>query len=254
MKTIVASCFLALIFFSQHAWAENDSSRCNERIVNAAGKHFGLDDFSGQKHVVAAVCKPWPEEQKWMIAAFAYDAGIEYEKTLLLSIMEESGNRIIAAYRGLIQEDAADEVHGDSLRLDTGRYKLSESVRAFGIRARTFQDRCYYEAGGDDKLTLFIREGNALRPVFSENMHYWKFDGPRCHMDPGKAIDDDNVKRTDVRITISVEPTSSNGFADLRLSAKRDDNRKPIGVIVKYNGENYDLKAWKDTFDRWWWQ
>jgi len=180
-----------------------------------------------------------------MIAAFAYDDGTEYEKQLLLAVIEEPNNRIIASYKGVIEEDAVTEVSSYSLRLDTARYTLSKDTRAFGLRLNTFRSRCSYEGGFDDELTLYVVDGRAIRPLFTEKMSHWSFGiGNRCG--------GEDVPRTDANILVAVEPTISNGFADLRLTAIRNDKKKPLSVVVKYNGERYDLKPWKAVFYDWW--
>jgi hypothetical protein len=253
LKTIFAGFLLALVFFSQSAWAENDFNRCNARIVKAVGKHFKLDDFfyhgmdSGS--IIAGVCKQHPQNQQWMIAAFAYDAGVEYEKTLLLSVIDVAKNRVVASYKETIEEDGGVEVHSDSLRLDTGRYNLSKTTRAFGVRLNISKERCGHQGGYSDEFTLFIMKGNTLKPVFSETMHFWAYSSTnRCG---GEENEDD--MQVDANTTLSIEPTSTKGFADLRLIATRSDTKKSISAIVKYNGESYDLKPWKKVYGAWGW-
>jgi hypothetical protein len=195
--------------------------------------------------LVAGICKPWPINRSRVIAAFAYDAGTDYEKQLLLAVIERPSNRVIASYKGVIPEDAVTKVSSYSLRLDTARYTLSKNTRAFGLRLNTFRDRCTYEGGFDDELTLFVVDGQTIRPVLTEIMSHWSYDsGNRCG--------EEDVPRTDTNILISVEPTISNGFADLRLTALRSDKKKPVSAIVKYNGNRYDLKPWRTAFNAWW--
>lgn len=250
----------AVICFGQYALAqtqsEEDASRCSDAVVKRLGKHFGLTDFaypaSGMYPsvengglLVAGICKPWPTNNSRTIAAFAYDAGIEYEKQLLLAVIERPNNRVIASYKGVIPEDAATEVSSYSLRLDTARYTLSKNTRAFGLRLSTFRDRCTYEGGFDDELTLFVVDGQTIRPVLTETMSHWSYGG-------GNRCGGEDVPRTDANTLISVEPTISNGFADLRFTAIRSDKKKPVSAVVKYSGERYDLKQWSTAFNAWW--
>jgi hypothetical protein len=111
--------------------------------------------------LVAGICRPWPADKSKIIAAFAYDGGIEYEKQLLLAIVEGPKNRVIASYKGVISEDAATEVSSYSLRLDTARYTLSKNTRAFGLRLNTFRERCTYEGG----FNLFSSVTLKLQPL-----------------------------------------------------------------------------------------
>lgn len=235
---------------------DESTGRCSNAVVKQVAKHFGLPHFNypapgmypGVENgglIVAGVCKVWPADNAKTLAAFAYDGGTEYEKQLLLAVIERPGNRVIASYKGVVPEDAATEVAADSLKLDTARYALSEATRAFGVRLSTFRDRCGYEGGFDDELTLFVVDGKTIHPVLTETMRHWSYgSGNRCG--------GEDVPHTDANILMSVEPTASHGFADLRLTAHRSDRKKPLSAIVKYNGERYDLKAWKSSFNAWW--
>jgi hypothetical protein len=247
------------MFFGQDALAqsrlEENADRCSDAVVKRLGKHFRLSDFTYPHDengglIVAGVCKPWPTNRSRTIAAFAYDDGTKYEKQLLLAVVEGPNNRVIASYKGVIpEEDAAIEVSSHSLRLDTARYVLSKNTRAFGLRLHMFRDRCSYEGGYDDELTLFILDGQTIRPVLTETMWHWSYDVPHGAGDKCTAATAGvEVSRIDTNTLISVEPTASNGFADLRLTSIRSDEKKPFSTIVKYNGERYDLEPWRTAF------
>ena len=259
-QTVCAYLLSTVICFGQCASArtqsDEDASSCSDSVVKQVGKHFGLTTLSDPasatyprvahgERLVAGVCELWPTNNSRTIAAFAYDVGTEYEKVLFLAVVEGPTNRVIAAYKGVIQEDAPTEVSSYSLKLDTARYTLSKTTRAFGLRLSTFHDRCTFEGGFDDYLTLFVVDGQTIRPVLTETMSHWSYgSGNRCG--------GEDVPRTDANIVISVEPTISNGFADLRLTAKRSDKKNPLSAIVRYDGERYDLKPWSAAFNAWW--
>ncbi|MBP6096006.1 MAG: hypothetical protein KBF58_08725 [Methyloversatilis sp.] len=261
IRKVISACLLATVvcfgkFATAQSRSEDDASRCSDAVVTRLGKHFRLTDFAYPAQgmypsvengglLVAGICKPWPANKSRIIAAFAYDGGIEYEKQLLLAVVEVPDNRVIASYKGVIPEDAATEVSSYSLSLDTARYTLSKSARAFGLRLNTFRDRCTYEGGFDNELTLFVVDGQTIRPVLTETMSHWTYGG-------GNRCSEEEVPRTDANTLIAVEPTISNGFADLRLTAIRSDNKKRVSAIVKYNGERYDLKSWSTAFGAWW--
>ena len=258
---VVFACLLStVICFEQCALAQSrqdeGARRCSDAVVERLGKHFRLSHFAYPEQgmypsvengglLVAGTCKPWPTDKSKVIAAFAYDGGTEDEKQLLLAVVEGSSNRVIASYKSVIPEDAATEVSSHSLKLDTARYTLSKETRAFGLRINTFRERCIYEGGLNDELTLFVVDGQTIRPVLTETMNHWSYDaGNRCS--------GEDVPRTEANVLISVEPTVSNGFADLRLTAIRGDKKNPVSSIVKYNGERYDLKPWSTAFGAWW--
>ena len=251
---------LAVASFSHLAHAQSqpnvESDHCDDVVVKSVGKHFHLRHFAYPRDVnspsvanggliVAGTCKPWPTDTSKIIAAFAYDAGEQYEKQLLLAIVDSQNNRVMASYKGEIDEDALREVRFYSLSLDTARYTLSKTTRAFGLRMNVMEERCGFEGGSGAELTLFVVDGPKIRPVLTETMSRWVYgEGNRCG--------GDEVSQTQADIVISVEPTSSNGFADLRLTAKRSDKKKPLSRIIKYNGERYDLEKWSKAFDAWW--
>jgi len=257
---VISACLLStVVCFGQYTLAQPQSeeyaSRCSDAFVKRFGKHFRLTDFaypapgmspSAEKGgLVAGICKPWPTNKSKIIAAFAYDDGTDYEKQLLLAIVEVPNNRVIASYKDVILEDAATEVSSHSLRLDTARYMLAKDTRAFGLRLNTSRERCGYDGGFNDELTLFVVDGQTIRPVLREVMSRWSYGG-------GNRCGGEDVPRIDANTLISVEPAMSNGFADLRLTAIRSDRRNPVSAIVKYDGKRYDLKPWRAAFGAWW--
>jgi hypothetical protein len=235
-----------------------DKHRCSEPVLDLVGAYAKLDGFSYAQDngaIVAGVCMPWPGNKSRTIAAFAYDAGVADEKTLLLAVVDIYKNRVIAFYTRKLETDAAEWVTDTSLRIDVAPYILSGHTRAFALRTNTFHDRCGYEGGSDDNLTLFVVDGKALRPVLQQTMAYWQIQGIRC------AGGDAEITITTTKAFIAVEPTSTNGFADLRLTAKSgngfddprltpksDRNGKPVSAIIKYTGREYDVSPWKAVF------
>ena len=226
-----------------------DDHGCSDAVTQRIGKYFKLPDFVAPKwrgeRLIAGMCKALPGEPTKLLAAFAYDDGTEYEKQLLLAIVDRPTTRVIASYQGVIAEDGDTTVQRDSLKLDTARYPLSRSTRAFGLRLSTFLDRCGFEAGRGDELTLFVVEGRRIRPVLTEPMSRWRYgQGRRCA--------GETVNTSTVDIQISVAPTHTHGFADLQLTAKRSDGKKPLRATLRYDGRQYALKRWHQTFETWW--
>ena len=242
----VSLCLLAAMLGSEaDAWAHGPSKEgangCEDtfaqRLAHQAG--FTTLDASGGHLVIARDCKAWPGQGSRAIAAFAYDGRIASQKQLAIAVLEGAGRELVASYAGNIPEDSASEVGSSSLTLDTARYQLAKDMRAFGVRLNTFRDRCTYEGGSTDALTLYVVEGRTIRPVFSADMWHWQFGpGNRCG---GES----EVERIDVKVRVSVAPSASNGFADLRLTAVRSDMKVPlVSRIVRYDGDRYDLRPW----------
>lgn len=256
-RTAAHFLLLAIWWHSAATAAPPDQGRCSNATIESVGKHFNRSNFTHPERgmhpsasngglIIASTCKRWPHDPSKTIAAFAYDAEIEYEKALFVAVINSGNDKVIASFEGKIPEDPATEIREDSLWIDTARYKLSATTRAFGISTSMFRDRCTFDGGSDFEETLFVVEGKRLRPVFSGTMSHWSYKGGnRC---AGEA----HVPRTDAAVTIGIEKTSSNGLADLRLTAKRDDNAKALSLMVKYNGRSYDVQSWEKAFDAWW--
>jgi ankyrin repeat protein len=254
---VIVICFFWL---SQSALAQpetEEDKHCSQPVVELVGKHFKIADFAYPRDdmypstenggiIVSGVCKHWPNDNAKIIAAFAFDAGVEYEKQLLVTLVDTTKSQIIAAYKSTIAEDAATEVSSYSLKLDTARYILSKSTRAFGLRTNTSKDRCTYDGGYGDELTLFVVDGERIRPVLDLTMSQWEYGrGNRCS---GFS----EVSRKEANLFISVEPTVSNGFADLLITAKGGDDKTPLRAKIYYDGTHYGLESWQKAFNQWW--
>lgn len=236
---------LIAALFSVSAISKSNDYKCLEDIHGAVSRHLGVDNFLSR--VVDDACKPWPYDRKFLLAAMAYDAGNEYEKSLVVAVIERKTLRVISTYRGVIGEDAVTEAGAGSLQLDTAKYQLSADVRAFGLRftSRARGPSCADGANWDE-LTLFIQEEDRLRPVF------WK---PMQSQEAlrgciGSATGHD-VWKYQMR-TISVAGTTSNGFADLLITETTtvDGNMEPMpkdidvkkrarSYLMKYDGKEY---------------
>ena len=223
---------------------------CDKAIVKSVGDHFELDHFPDR--LVANECKPWPTDKSRMIAAFAYDIDEVYNNSikamgfryvlLVLALLDTQNKKIISSYKTRIQEDTK-----SSLMIDTARYRLSKTTRAFALRLNNHRYVCVTNGVPVEGLTLFIISGKELRPVLSQTMsRQWRF-GAIC----GEGGD---IMKVTADIFIAVEKTSTNGFADLRFLVKSDAKKKPPSMVVKYDddGKSYDITAWDEAFDVWW--
>ena len=218
--------------------------------------------------IAAAACKAMPNAPGTTIAAIAFDTGLgdEYEssngyKYRMREILEvlalvEAG-KVVAAHRSNNQEDATERYGSLSYRIDTARYILSKDVRAFGVVFNTAANPPGAADGwSDNRLTLWIREGKNLRAVFSTDLFYLRgieSTVRRCETPSSKIASAD--------MTISVEKTSSHGFADLAITAHIVKNvcdedgdaskagKHTVRKVVKYNGQSYP----DPDYDGDWW-
>jgi hypothetical protein len=228
--------------------------------VKIVGDHFKLDNFAYPEYgsdkketIVAGECKPWPTDKSRMIAAFANDAGVAYEEPgsterkiqIFLALVDTEKKQVIASYETTVEEDALIYFSEYSLRLDTARYILSKTDRAFALRMGVNRCGCAYDGCWDDELTLFVISGKKLRPILSQTMqHQWQ-SGATCG---GEG----EITVIGASTFIAIENTTTNGFANLRLSVASNAKKKPPNRVIKYNGKEYDLVQWNKAFNDWW--
>jgi hypothetical protein len=271
LQVMLAS--LALWVFAQAAGAADlEQERCPDAIVESVGKFFRLDHFSYPQSgyypsvendglIVAGVCKPMPNDASRVIAAFAYDAKVEYEKKLLLVVYDNTRKRVISSYSDILaDDDPATKVGPYSIKIDTARYVLTENTRAFGLRLNTRSGRNCGDVTSGDELTLYVMEGRKLRPVFFATMRrglLGRAGSAEVMGGCGFNMEIDSEK------TISIEKTATHGFADIRLTAKvtwgflspdeppaTDPNSpKPLSRIIKYDGKRYAYNPRDRTLD-----
>lgn len=241
-----------------------DAQPCGDDTIAAVARWAGIADSSVAARatnglVVASACKVMSNAPGTTIAAAAFDSlpkskNSDDSNKLQVVALVESG-KVVAAERSVIEEDAATEVGPDSYRIDTAPYRLSPDVRAFGVVfTSSARGASCPDADAGHELTLWIREGNRIRPVFGTNLYGWvSVEGTAC----GPGIG--NARSESAHLTIAVEKSSSHGFADLSLTARitktqRKDNaysdtgNRTARTIVRYDGKSYGI----DMFRNFW--
>lgn len=244
--------FTVFICHSAYGQADPHATQgpCSSDLLKLVSEHLKIkevsfDDDSRPKisnEVIANACKRWPSDKSLMIVSFAYDSGIEYQKQLVVSLVDIVKGQVAATYKGIIGEDATLTIGQGSLRLDTARYDLAPGIRAFGLDFSTIYSQGCVEGGIGPYRTLFIREGKTIRPVLEGLvLSTWTFlkGGPSC------ASDEREVAIETTGYTITVLNTVSNGFRDLRITGTSSMDsaekslKKPVAYLVKYNGKIY---------------
>ena len=235
--------FIALFFIGNASALTNDQE-CAEDIFDISARYLKLKNFSYKDKngvVIAAACKASPTNPNLILSVFAYDSAIEDEKNLLVAIIDEKRSLIISSYKSVMIQDHTTRFSEDSFKLDTARYQLSDKVRAFGVR---FDSAAIGSSCGEDSsngnLTLFVQEGKKLRAVFDMAMYMHRLiDG--CASNPNaEAI------MEDAYLTVAVQKSSMNGFADLLITAKIDSKRVEHHLL-RYDGKRYQTgpkKPW----------
>ena len=207
--------FLSLL--SGAAFAEVREDKCVPDVYETVSRTMKMSAFSPRQdggNVISAACRTWPYKTSLVLAAFAYDQGVEYEKRLIVAVIDEKTKRVISSYRSVIAEDAVTEVGEHSLKLNTAKYQLADDVRAFGVRFNSSAHGANCgEAYWGDELTLFVPEGKTLRPVLSLNLYQQRW-LQGCPAATSHALWEDAM------LTVSMADTSMNGFHDIVVTAK----------------------------------
>lgn len=232
---------LALAFAVMPA-AQAAGARC-ERALSAAARSAGL----AVEDVVASDCRAWPFNPAIDVLAVALDP--EHgrrepgERALRLVVAQvANGADIQAQQHSVLEEDALLVVGEESLRLDTARYDLAPGIRAFGVVVNSLSPGAACpDRKWDDELTLYARDGKALRPVFAT--WRWVSQGNSRDMcrEPGEA---EHFASAD--ITLSMGAGVSHGYADIvahaRIDAYEGDTQLPARTVSKvfhYDGRTY---------------
>ncbi|MBN3835974.1 multidrug ABC transporter ATPase [Burkholderia sp. Ac-20344] len=239
-----------------------DNQACDDATVVSVARWAGITNArlaarDTNRLVVASACKIMPNAPETTIAAVAFDSlpksknPDESKKLQIVALVE--GGKVVAADRSVVEEDAATEIGENSYRIDTAPYRLSPDVRAFGVVfSSTAHGPSCPDAYMENELTLWIREGARIRPVFGTNLNGWvAVTGTAC------GPDTSDLRSESARMTIAVEKTSHNGFADLSITAhvtsmESDDDKHPdagkrtVRTVVKYDGKSYGIDMFRD--------
>ncbi|WP_041490972.1 hypothetical protein [Burkholderia cepacia] len=241
-----------------------DAQPCGDATVVAIARWAGIANArlaarDTNRLVIASACKAMPNAPETTIVAAAFDSlprsknPDDSKKLQVVALVE--GSKVVAAERSVVEEDAATEIGEHSYRIDTAPYRLSPDVRAFGVVfTSSARGASCPDADASEALTLWVREGNRIRPVFGTNLYGWvSVEGAACGAGAGDA------RSEEAKMTIAVEKTSSHGFADLSIAAhitqtqREDGNYSDTGkrtarTIVRYDGKSYGI----DMFRTFW--
>lgn len=222
----------------------------------------GLLPADGDAPIVAQACRVWPYDDTLALAAVAYappgETPIgERALQLVVAVLDAQSAELLAVHEREIGEDSAFALLERGILLDTARYDLARGTRAFGVMLRSSAPGPSCPDGRfNDELTLYVREGDALRPVFNSHTDFWA----RVEGEPCSWVQGQRLVTEEAAFTIGVEPQVHNGFADLRVtanvtrieSAATADAEKTVrrrdSRVVRYDGTRYDTSALDNGF------
>ncbi|APC15537.1 hypothetical protein BLL42_07275 [Pseudomonas frederiksbergensis] len=199
-----------------------------------------------------SVCKDWPAYDGQTITALSQ---IEPDPTLTdepagtgmydlkLAVVSNVDGKPLARY-SKASVFSSDAFRFDGLSIDTARYKLTSDLRAFGVRAG-FTGSSRANPFDEAWLSLYVREGNTLRPVLEQLV----IESGSGEWDTNCAGEFSRTKRT-----LDMAKTSSHGFADLIVKSVttgslntvkngeceyNDTVGKTVLTTLRYDGRQY---------------
>lgn len=202
-----------------------------------------------------SVCKDWPAYPGLTITALsefvsgysASDSGPHGKYDLNLAVVSAGQSKPLATYHQAFAFES-NGIEFQDLQLDTARYTLTPDLRAFGVRV-TFKNSSRLYPMHENWLSLYVKEGDTLRPVLDSLVTYaygGEWDG-NC---AGSRYE--NTR------TVDIGKTRSNGYADLIVKTvtvstvgegegdacvSNSTTAKPVLTTLRYDGKSYVLPA-----------
>lgn len=232
---------ILLSLLLQPAYAAENDSPCSQAVFDVLSRFYQKPLFAQADKVVASACKQWPYKPNLTLAAVAFDEAVVDEKTLVVAVLDLGKNKVISNTQKTIAEDAVTLFSKSSLSIDTARWQLSDSARAFGVR---FNSSALLGCGARfrDELTLYTPQGQKLNPVFVMPMYVEEALG-------GCPPTDKDIVKMGNR-TIAIAKSKNNSFFDLiatetvtvegntDIPANLDTHQKHQ-YLLKFNGKSY---------------
>ena len=182
----------------------------------------------------ATACRTSPVDKSVLLVVAAYERAPSSDKNVLVAMVDTKTGTLRSAFKGYVDQDAGLSLQQGSVALDTARYDLAPGVRAFAVDQASSM-----RLGGLARYrTLFVQEGDALRPVL---------DAFLVHAEGGAADGADQPDpTTDWKIAIAANAT--HGFADLVITpviAGPAGARPTHGQrsTLAYDGQRYGVPA-----------
>lgn len=254
---------------------KSENNNCNSIIVSAVGNHLHQNDFSprnGGGRIIIETCKVWPNNKEITIAAFVSSDSQGHADDLIIAMVNNRTAEVVASYHEALVNSFVPKINAnaDILRIDTARYDLAPGTRAFGldvIAGPNRDRRC-----GEDEMkvvrTLFVREGNIIRPIFLGGLpiSYRRFlqNDPKC-INTKAASYLSKAIRENIDLTIQISHNFTDDYANLLITAVSSNGRtdKPqrnplhyeLGYKKNiYNGRDigsYPLPNIEEALDQW---
>lgn len=250
------TCAALLALAGSAGAAERTAQPCDDTTLQSLAGLLGQQGWqapeaAAEGPVVAAACKPWPDDPQLRVVAVAYRAAGdkaepgERNLNLLVGQFDTRSGTLVTRVDDSIGEDAMVEIDSSSLWLDTARYRLAPNVRGFGLvigsvaRGASCPDAWSY-----DDFSLYAPQGDTLKEVFRTYLRQWTtLEGSVCG-----SSDKLVIERS--QLTLAMGKESHHGYADLIVSAKVQGEHegdavgapKTVSTTVRYDGTRYPFE------------
>ncbi len=229
-----------------------DSLQCVAGLESKVAKILGHSDDESY----SSACRVMPSDTKKSIVALSYkqegsetdsnDPDDYYDLDILVV---ESGTEKILSRLSQKKAYTSDAMRFVGIVIDTGRYKLAPSVRAFGVRA-------FYEHTGTvdanfEAISLFVMQGNELKQVLGNLLISSSHSNECFRKDELNCVVSESH---DTKGTLAIDNTVSHSYADLSLRGRTveyygrtNDNgsvQKKVShrqYKLRFNGDVYEI-------------
>ena len=234
------------------AHAESDVAQsCSDDVLSAVSGAEAQANPAPGATVVTSACKAMPDAPATTIAVVGFVRHHPEAKTddaddqdVVVALVRKGD--IVAAHREPFIEDPVTRL--GTFSIDTAPYLLAPGVRAFGTVLDSGIFHHCVDALADRQLTLWVREGDTLRPVLGTNLT-----GSVLVGGEGMSCNGLDYFTDDAEITLGVEREAHHGFFDVSLTAhvKRDDGKQHlVRQVLQYDGKSYGI----DMFRTFWYR
>ena len=243
---LLCAAMLGLPVAASVASPPEQTQTCLAAEIEAAAQQLPTP-VAANDTLIASACRHWPWRPAWRLSAVAFETTPYDEgwggRRIGLALAVHDGTRRIARYTVEESEDASIRWSDDALWLDTARYDLVDGMRAFGVIQRTGYSPPCADGHRTGTLTLYLIEGETLRPVFGMDM-------ARTLTLQGGCYSEVDTVQQEASISIALADTTTHGFRDLWISADiRGPAPRRFRAKVSYNGDRYDTRDWEQAFD-----
>ncbi|MDO6705820.1 hypothetical protein [Photobacterium sp. 1_MG-2023] len=245
----VKSIFVSvLLLFSMKSFGESESG-CLEGDLSIIHQYEQGNDAEFRGNIESIQCKTHPQHEDIVFASYIRSQHkTERHQNYLwrVLLLDSPSGKVISSYKDVIVEGGDTEIKSTSIQLDTARYYLDDNTRALGIRLNVGTAPRCANFLVDDYLTLFVQDGDNLKPVLKNMPTYFWYLAEGDHCNDYQGV----IKERTVKTVLHLLNSDSNGFRDIRLSNKIEEmthykyndeqvETKRVNKVIKYNGVQY---------------